>query len=244
MTIILEGRSLTKYFGGLPAVRQVDFKIEQGEIVGLIGPNGAGKTTLFNIINGVLKPDKGKVVFKGKEITGLKPHLICKLGMARTLQVPRPFLNITVMDNVVGGAVFGNPDKITRNRAEEIASQMLEIVGLGHKRDVIAKNLTLQERKKLELARALASNPEIILIDEYMGGLNPTEVKEAMALLRRIREEHKITIFWVEHVMRAVMQLADRVIVLNQGIKLAEGKPSEIAQDSRVIEAYLGSGVI
>ncbi|HID04753.1 MAG TPA: ABC transporter ATP-binding protein [Aigarchaeota archaeon] len=244
MTIILEGKSLTKYFGGLPAVRDVDFEIGQGEIVGLIGPNGAGKTTLFNIINGVLKPDRGRVIFRGKDITGLKPHTVCKLGMARTLQVPRPFLNLSLLENVMSGAIFGNHNTIARSKAEEIAYRMLEVVGLNHKHYVIAKNLTLQERKKLELARALASNPEIILIDEYVGGLNPAEVKEAMELLQRIRKEYKVTIFWVEHVMRAVMQLADRVIVLNQGLKLAEGKPSEIAQDSRVIEAYLGGGVV
>ncbi len=212
--------------------------------MGLIGPNGAGKTTLFNLINGLLKPDSGKVIFKGRDITGLKPHDICKLGIARTLQVPKPFLNLTVLENVIGGAVFGNRKKLSRKESEEIALNMLEAVGLSKRRQTPAKSLTLQERKKLELARALASNPEIILIDEYMGGLNPAEVKEAVSLLRKIRDEYHVTIFWVEHVMKAVMQLADKVIVLNQGMKLVEGKPSEIAHDSRVIEAYLGGGVM
>jgi branched-chain amino acid transport system ATP-binding protein len=237
---LLEGIKVTKYFGGLAALKDVDFFIKEGEIVGLIGPNGAGKTTLFNVISGFHRPTSGMIKFKGRDVTKLKQHEICRIGIGRTHQIPRPFLNMTILENVMVGCAFGKDRSTSLKDIREEALRHLEFVGLLNKKDVLAKNTTLADRKMLEIARALATNPQIILLDEVMAGLNPSETSQAMKLIKKIRDELGITVFWVEHVMRAVMGLAERVIVLHHGEVIAEGAPKEIANDERVIDAYLG----
>jgi len=239
MPLLLRGESITKKFGGLLVLNGVSFEVNKGEIVGLIGPNGAGKTTLFNIISGVFPPTSGKIIFEGKDITGLKSHQICKLGIARTFQLVRPFSNMSVLENVLSGALFGRDGTIDLEKARERALSVLDFVGL-RKMDVLAKNLTLHEKKLLEIARALATNPKVLLIDEVMAGLNAIEIQDTMKLIRRIRDELGVTIIWIEHVMRAVMGLAERVIVLAYGRVIADGKPEEVANNPAVIDAYLG----
>jgi branched-chain amino acid transport system ATP-binding protein len=233
---ILEGRNITKRFSGLVALKEVDFELRKGEILGLIGPNGAGKTTLFNVISGFLPPDGGLVSYKGRSLVGLKSFDICKLGIARTFQIVKPFLNMKVLDNVVVGALSR-----TKNvgEAKEIAMDKLRFVGMDDKRDLLASSLTLADRKKLEIARALATMPEVLLLDEAIAGLNPRETEDAVKLISRIREEG-VTIFMIEHVMRAIMSISDRIMVLHHGEKIAEGSPREIAADQKVIDAYLG----
>jgi branched-chain amino acid transport system ATP-binding protein len=240
---MLEGRGVTKHFGGLVALKGVDFSLKRGEILGLIGPNGAGKTTLFNIINGFLRPTQGTVVFEGFELNKLKPHQICRLGIGRTFQIVKPFLDCTALENVIIGATFGKRGDIDMKEAEGLALQYLEFVGLSAKRNVLAKNLNIVERKFVEIARALATRPKVMLLDEPLAGLNPTEVMDACKLIKRIRDELNITVFWIEHVMRAMMETAERIIVLHYGEKIAEGNPSEISRNERVIEAYLGGGI-
>ena len=237
---MLEGSRVTKYFGGLAAVKNVDFIVKEREIVGLIGPNGAGKTTLFNLISGVYRPTSGKILFEGRDITKLKPYEICHLGIGRTYQIVKPFLNMTTLENVMVGVMFGKKKSISIREARAQALKWLEYVGLEEKKDMPAASLTLASRKMLEVARALATEPKLILLDEVVAGLNPAETLRAMDLIRRIRDELGITVFWVEHVMRAVMGTAERIIVLHHGEKIAEGTPKEIAADERVIEAYLG----
>jgi len=235
---MLEGVNISKFFGGLAALKNVSFSLSMGEIVGLIGPNGAGKTTLFNVITGFTPPSSGIIRFKGRKISGLKPHKICKLGIARTYQIVKPFSNLTVLENVVVGMVSGRK-KLSLSKARSEALEILKLVGLENKEYVQAKNLTLMDKKMLELARALATEPEVLLLDEVCAGLNPAEIHRAVQLIKNLRKQG-LTIFWIEHIMRAIMTVADRIIVLHHGEKIAEGTPREIANDSKVIDAYLG----
>lgn len=236
---ILEGQGVTKYFGGLAAVSDVDFHVDQGEIVGLIGPNGAGKTTLFDLISAALVPKPGLIRFKGENITGLKPHQICRKGLARTFQSVRIFPNMPVISNVALGVHFGTPERVTSTHAAKEAARLLEFVGLSEMDAIPAKDLTLVNQKLLEVARALATKPEVLLLDEIMAGLNPTEIAQAMELVSKIRAQG-ITILMIEHVMKAIMSVCDRIMVLHHGKKIAEGTPQEIATSETVIKVYLG----
>jgi len=236
---ILEGHSVTKYFGGLAAVSNVDFHVDQGEILGLIGPNGAGKTTLFNLISAALPLSSGEIRFKGQKINGLKPHLICRMGIARTFQETKVFGNMPVLQNVLVGAFFGTPTRISGAVAASEATQALEFVGLSAMSAAPIKDLTLVNQKRVEVARALATKPELLLLDELMAGLTPTEVGEAMELVTRIRDKG-ITIVMVEHVMKAIMGISTRVMVLHHGEKIAEGTCNEISCNKTVIDIYLG----
>jgi branched-chain amino acid transport system ATP-binding protein len=236
---LLEGEGLTKHFGGLAAVSNVDFHVNQGEILGLIGPNGAGKTTLFNLISGALVPNSGEIRFKGKKVTGSKPYRICRGGVARTFQSVKVFPNLPVWEHVLLGSLFGTSNSVSSADAAGEAMESLEFVGLSAVRATPAKDLTLANQKRLEVARALATKPELLMLDELMAGLNPTETAEAMELVTRIRDTG-ITIFMIEHVMKAIMSICDRIIVLHHGKKIAEGTPQEIATSKTVVEVYLG----
>jgi branched-chain amino acid transport system ATP-binding protein len=237
---ILETEKLTKNFGGLAAVSGVDFHIDAGEIVGLIGPNGAGKTTLFNLISGSLAPSAGRTLFNGQDISGKRPYKICKQGIARTFQLVQLFGHLTARENVQLGSLYGKTGKPKWSEANEKSTKLLEFVGLIDKENAMAKDLTIANQKRLEVARALATGPKLLLLDEVMAGLNPNEVTEAIELVKRIRDKG-ITIFMIEHVMKAIMGISDRIIVLHYGNKIAEGKPAEIATHEKVIEIYLGT---
>jgi branched-chain amino acid transport system ATP-binding protein len=237
---ILEGRSLTIRFGGLTAVSNVDFSVEQGEIFGLIGPNGAGKTTLFNLISAALKPQSGSIRFKGREITGLSPYRICRMGLARTFQVVKLFGNMNLPENVLLAAAFGRERRISRSEAEKEAARLLEFVELPVDERMLAKELTLGRQKRLEVARALATGPDLLLLDEMMEGLNPTEVSKAMSLVRKIQDSG-ITVIMIEHVMKAIMSVCERIMVLHHGAKIAEGTPRQVSADKTVIEVYFGA---
>jgi branched-chain amino acid transport system ATP-binding protein len=221
------------------ALCEVNFEIHQGEIFGVIGPNGSGKTTLFNVITGFLKADKGKVTFMGKDITGLPPHQICRKGIARIFQLVKPFHQLTTLQNVMVGRTYGKDPANNIRRAREEVVKILNFVGLGNKIEVIASQLTMAERKKLELARALAAHPQLLLLDELMAGLNSAETETAMNLVNKIRDSG-VTVIMVEHIMKAVLGISDRIIVLNVGEKIAEGPPKEVVKNQQVIEAYLG----
>jgi branched-chain amino acid transport system ATP-binding protein len=236
---ILEGQGVTKYFGGLAALTNVDFHVDQGEILGLIGPNGAGKTTLFGLISAAHVPKSGVIRFKGENITGLKPYKICRQGLARTFQSVKIFPNMPVISNVLLGAHFGTSQRVTSAQAAEEAARLLEFVGLSEMAVIPAKNLTLANQKLLEVARALATKPEVLLLDEIMAGLNSTEITQAMELVSKMRNQG-ITIFMIEHVMKAIMSVCDRIMVLHHGKKIAEGTPQEIATSKTVVEVYLG----
>jgi branched-chain amino acid transport system ATP-binding protein len=236
---ILEGQGVTKLFGGLAAVSNVDFYVDQSEIVGLIGPNGAGKTTLFNLISGALPLSSGEIRFKGQKLNGLKPHQICQTGVGRTFQETKVFANMVVLQNVLVGAFFGSPNRVSAADAAREATQALEFVGLSAMSTAPVKDLTLVNQKRVEVARALATKPELLLLDELMAGLNPTEISEAMELVTKIRDKG-ITIFMVEHVMKAIMGICERITVLHHGEKICEGTPQEIACNKQVIEIYLG----
>ena len=233
---LIEVEKVTKKFGGLMALRDVSFHINSGEILGLIGPNGAGKTTLFNAVAGVFRPESGKIRFNGEEITGLPPFELSLKGIARTFQITKPFLNITVLDNMMVGALSKEKNLVA---AKKISLEFLEFVGLASKKDLLAANLTLEDRKRLELARALATKPRLLLLDEVMAGLNPKEMEDTLKLIRKVHAEG-MTIFVVEHVMKAIMSVSHRVMVLHHGEKIAEGAPNHIVQNQKVIDAYLG----
>lgn len=236
MCPLLEVENLTKQFGGLTAVSQVSFSVADGEIVGLIGPNGAGKTTTFNLLTGFETPTDGRVRFRGEPLTGLKPYQICQRGVARTFQIVKPLKRLTVLENVMVGAFCRHRD---RRRAEAAAEQEVAFAGLGERAYQESDSLTLANRKRLELARALATGPSLLLLDEVLAGLNPTETEAAVALLRRIHARG-ISMILIEHVMRVVMSLSQRVVVLVQGQCLVVGDPAAVAADPRVASAYLG----
>ena len=233
---ILSVNQLSKNFGGLMAVKELSFKLEKGDILGLIGPNGAGKTTVFNCLTGFIPPDQGEILFHGKSVKDMQPYKISQLGLVRTFQIVKPFLTISVLDNVMVGALI-KEKSITKARQESM--EIIEFLGLGRMAYVEAQGLPLPLRKKLELARALATKPKILLLDEVMAGLNPTEVDEIIDLIRQVNERG-ISILLIEHVMRGVMALSQKVLVINYGERIAEGTPEEIVKDKGVIEAYLG----
>ena len=234
--VLLEIKDLTKNFGGLRALDGLSFQLEKGEILGIIGPNGAGKTTLFNVVTGFYRPEEGAVFFKGEEITGLKPHQIAKRGLARTFQITQPFPNLTVLENVKIGAY--SRFRSSREATKE-ALRVLETVGLHEQRDELAAVLPIGHRKSLELAKALATNPELILLDEVIAGLNTKESNNMIATIRNL-QQNGMSILLIEHVMKAIMSLSDRIVVIHYGEKISEGMPQEISKDHKVIEAYLG----
>jgi len=235
---LLEGEGVTRYFGGLAAVDNVGFHIEQGEIVGIIGPNGAGKTTLFNLISSAIALTSGTVRFKGKDITKMKAHNVCRLGIARTFQDGKLFSKMTVLENVLLGGMFGHAGS-AHSRVKESAMELLETVGLVGKEGLLAQDLTLAAQKRLEIARALATKPELLMLDEVMAGLTPTKVGESLKLIKKIHSSG-ITILLIEHVMKAIMSISQRIIVLDHGKKIVEGTPQAVCNDEVVITIYLG----
>jgi branched-chain amino acid transport system ATP-binding protein len=239
---LLEVSRLTKHFGGLAAVQNVNFQIGRGEIVSLIGPNGAGKTTIFNLLSGIYSPDQGEIRLDGENLVGRRPFEVCQRGMGRTFQIMQPFPHMTVIENVLTSGLFGRVPKVPMSKVEEEAIQLCHWVGLGDKMKAYPKNLTVADQKKIEIARALAVKPKLLLLDEVMAGLTPTETTEAIRLVRQLREKGT-TIFLIEHVIKVVMGISDRIIVLHHGEKISEGSSHQVANDPRVIEAYLGEHI-
>ena len=235
----LEIKALSKSFGGLMALFNLDFEVAEKEIVGLIGPNGSGKTTLFNAIMGSFRCDRGSILFRGQDITELKPYQVCEKGIARTFQLTRPFTRMSCLENVMVGRAFGKDQACGIKETRREAGDILKFVGLEEKQRVPASGLNLIERKRLELARALATRPQLLLLDEIMGGLNPTEIKMAVRLIRQIHRSG-VTLVIVEHLVKALLGISERVVVLDAGRKIAEGPPKEIVQNQGVIKAYFG----
>jgi branched-chain amino acid transport system ATP-binding protein len=236
---LLTVEKLCKSFGGLKAINNLDFAVEEGEIIGIIGPNGSGKTTALNLLTGFLKPNMGKITFHGENITGLPRYRVCQKGIARTFQLCKPFLDFTALQNVLVGRMYGQEPSRNMKIARDESREILDKVGLLSKEEILVKDLTVMERKRLELARALATRPVLLLLDELMAGLNLAEADEACNLISRIRDS-KVTIIIVEHIVKAVTCVSDRILVLNMGEKIAEGVPQEIVHNPKVIEVYLG----
>ncbi len=238
MSILLSVQGITKRFGGLQALTRVTFDLPEGQILGLIGPNGAGKTTLFNVINGIYTPEEGRIIFRGEDVTGRKPYEMAERGLARTHQIVRPLNQLTVRENVMVGACFGRENH-SLHQAATIADEILELVGLQERAEQLAGSLNVAQKKRLEMARALAAHPYLLLLDEVLAGLNPSEVEAMLNTIRAIRDRG-ITIIMIEHLMHAIMNVSERIIVLDYGEQIAEGTPQEISNNPRVIEAYLG----
>lgn len=236
---MLKVEQVSKEFRGLRALHNVSFEIEAGKISGLIGPNGAGKTTLFNVVSGVFRPTAGKVVFTGQDVTAMQPFERCRLGMARTFQIMKPLPYMSVLDNVIAGCMFGRDNCSCLDSASSRAMEILEFTGMTKKKDVLAKELGTADKKRLELARALATKPQLLLLDEVMSGLNPTESEECVQLIRKINQSG-VTVLLIEHVMKAVVNLCEKIVVLHHGEKIAEGSCAEVMNNDLVIEVYLG----